>query len=184
MSDHSALARRLIDQNDYMTLGTADESGRPWASPVFYAAEMHARFYWVSSPEARHSRHISSRQQVSIVIFDSRAPIGTAQAVYADAIARELTTAEAGRAIELYSRHSQARGARRWELQHVQDPAAHRLYRASACEFSVLDALDDSRPGDVRVPVTLGGDDFELRDRSDLQAGPQSRTQEGHGRHT
>ena len=101
MRDHAALARRLIDENDYMTLATADERGRPWASPVFYAAEMHTRFYWVSSPEARHSRHIAARREVSIVIFDSRARIGSAQAVYANAIAQELTTPEAGRAIEL-----------------------------------------------------------------------------------
>ena len=133
MRDHAALARRLIDENDYMTLATADERGRPWASPVFYAAEMHTRFYWVSSPEARHSRHIAARREVSIVIFDSRARIGSAQAVYANAIAQELTTPEAGRAIELYSRHSEARGARRWGPEDVRDPAAHRLYRASAC---------------------------------------------------
>jgi hypothetical protein len=29
MSDPSALARCLIDEHDYMTLGTADELGRP-----------------------------------------------------------------------------------------------------------------------------------------------------------
>src|SRR5215208_7285338 len=45
-----AAARAIIDSNFYMTLGTADEEGRPWVSPVYYAAEGYAKFYWVSSP--------------------------------------------------------------------------------------------------------------------------------------
>jgi nitroimidazol reductase NimA-like FMN-containing flavoprotein (pyridoxamine 5'-phosphate oxidase superfamily) len=60
-----------------MTLATADETGCPWASPVWYAAEGYARFYWVSSPEAKHSRNLAVRPRLSIVIFDSRAPVGT-----------------------------------------------------------------------------------------------------------
>jgi hypothetical protein len=32
-----AAARTIIDANLYMTLATADEAGRPWASPVYYA---------------------------------------------------------------------------------------------------------------------------------------------------
>lgn len=38
MSDDAATtARRIIDDGKYMTLATADESGQPWASPVYYA---------------------------------------------------------------------------------------------------------------------------------------------------
>jgi pyridoxamine 5'-phosphate oxidase-like protein len=29
------IARTIIDSNFYMTLGTADENGRPWVSPVY-----------------------------------------------------------------------------------------------------------------------------------------------------
>jgi predicted pyridoxine 5'-phosphate oxidase superfamily flavin-nucleotide-binding protein len=32
--DHDALARAVIDANLYMVLGTADEDGRPWVTPV------------------------------------------------------------------------------------------------------------------------------------------------------
>jgi hypothetical protein len=39
-----AAARAIIDSNFYMTLGTADEEGRPWVSPVYYAAEGYAKF--------------------------------------------------------------------------------------------------------------------------------------------
>ena len=35
--DPAGLARAILDANPYMTLGTADKSGRPWVSPVYYA---------------------------------------------------------------------------------------------------------------------------------------------------
>ena len=31
------IARRYIDSNQFMTIGTADEEGVPWVSPVWYA---------------------------------------------------------------------------------------------------------------------------------------------------
>ena len=31
------IARRDIDSNQFMTIGTADEEGVPWVSPVWYA---------------------------------------------------------------------------------------------------------------------------------------------------
>lgn len=71
-----------MDSNAYMTLATADEAGRPWASPVWYAPEGYEEVFWVSSPEARHSRNIAARPGVAVVIFDSTAPVGTGQAVF------------------------------------------------------------------------------------------------------
>ena len=35
--DLGAIAKAIIDSNLYLTLGTADEAGRPWVSPVYYA---------------------------------------------------------------------------------------------------------------------------------------------------
>ncbi len=32
-----AIARRHIDSNQFMTIGTSDEEGVPWVSPVWYA---------------------------------------------------------------------------------------------------------------------------------------------------
>ena len=107
--DLGAIARAIIDANLYMTLGTADETGRPWVSPVYYASAGYTQFYWVSSPEATHSRNLATRPQISIVIFDSQAPIGTGQAVYRSAIAEELTGVELERRIAIFSRGSEAR---------------------------------------------------------------------------
>src|SRR5688572_24852505 len=89
--DLGAIARAIVDSNMYMTLGTADDTGRPWVSPVYYASAGYTEFFWVSSPEATHSRNLVARPHVSIVIFDSQAPIGTGQGVYISAVAAKLT---------------------------------------------------------------------------------------------
>jgi uncharacterized protein YhbP (UPF0306 family) len=76
------IARAVIEANKYMTLATADDAGRPWASPVYYTPEGHDVFYWASSPDSVHSRNLAQRPELSIVIFDSQAEIGAADAVY------------------------------------------------------------------------------------------------------
>ncbi len=49
--DLGAIAREIVDSSRYMTLGTADENGNPWVSPVYYASQGYTEFYWISSPE-------------------------------------------------------------------------------------------------------------------------------------
>lgn len=83
MSDQlSDRARSVIDANRYMALGTADEAGHPWVTPVWFASEDYRHFHWVSSPDAKHSRYLAAHPEVAITIFDSSVPVGGAQAVY------------------------------------------------------------------------------------------------------
>jgi uncharacterized protein YhbP (UPF0306 family) len=144
-----AIARAIIDSNRYLTLGTADEQGLPWVSPVWYAPHEYRRFFWVSSPEARHSRNVAARPQVSIVIFDSQAPVGTGQGVYMSAVAEELSGGDVERGIGIFSRRSVAQRASAWTADDVRPPARHRLYRATASEHFVLG------PQDQRTPVSV-----------------------------
>jgi nitroimidazol reductase NimA-like FMN-containing flavoprotein (pyridoxamine 5'-phosphate oxidase superfamily) len=153
MTDLAASAREIIDGSLYMVLGTADEAGSPWVSPVYFAVSDYADFYWVSLPDAQHSRNLKGRPEVSVVVFDSGVPIGTGQAVYMSARAQEVTGAELERAVEVFSRRGQEHGGRPWTVADVQPPAPHRLYRASATQYWMLDKA--AKPGDRRTPVTL-----------------------------
>jgi nitroimidazol reductase NimA-like FMN-containing flavoprotein (pyridoxamine 5'-phosphate oxidase superfamily) len=146
--DPAAIARAIIDANLYMVLGTADQAGRPWVSPVYYAPAAYREFYWVSSPDTKHSRNIEARGELSIVIFDSSVPIYTGKAVYMSATALELEGDERAEAIEIFSRRSLAHGGPEWTLERVQSPARIRLYGAIADDLYVL--YEDDR----RVPVT------------------------------
>jgi nitroimidazol reductase NimA-like FMN-containing flavoprotein (pyridoxamine 5'-phosphate oxidase superfamily) len=152
MTDLAATAREIIDGSMYMVLGTADESGRPWVSPVYFAAQEYSDFYWVSLPDAQHSRNLSARPEVSIVVFDSGVPIGTGQGVYMSGRAEELADEELERGIEVFARRSGEHGGRPWSVGDVRPPAPHRLYRASVDQHWMLDK--EARPGDRRTLVT------------------------------
>lgn len=143
-------ARTIIDANLYLTLATADEAGRPWASPVYYAPLGYTQFLWASAPDATHSRNLGSRPEVGIVIFDSRTPINTGQGVYLSAVAEQLKGDDIDRGIEIFSRRSQEHGAGEWTRADVVEPARLRLYRATASEIFVLGERDQ------RIPVRLG----------------------------
>ena len=158
MTDFADLARSIIDENRYMVLGTAEASGRPWVSPVWFATENYWEFHWVSGPETEHSKNIAARPEVSIVIFDSTRVPGTAQAVYMTGTAEELTGADLQPGMDLYGRVSAAQGLSVWTTEDVQPPALFRLYRATAAEHFVLVRGGDPEHGsgiDRREPVTL-----------------------------
>jgi nitroimidazol reductase NimA-like FMN-containing flavoprotein (pyridoxamine 5'-phosphate oxidase superfamily) len=145
--DPAAAARSVIDSNRYMTLGTADEDGRPWVSPVWFAHSGYREFFWVSSPDARHSRNLSVRPDVAIVIFDSRVPEFAAEAVYMSASGELLADDELERGIEVFARKSEADGLPPWSRADVEGSAKHRLYRAVVSEHYSLNQHDE------RVPV-------------------------------
>ena len=146
--DVAAAARSIIDNNLYMVLGTADPSGRPWVSPVYFAPAAYRDFFWVSKPGTMHSRNLMARPEVSIVIFDSSVPISTGQGVYMSAYAQEVTGDEREEGIQLFSLRSLGHGGHEWTLKDVESPARLRLYRATAVDLYVLDEHDE------RVPVT------------------------------
>ena len=135
-----------------MVLGTADEGGRPWVTPVYFAVREYSDFFWVSLPDAQHSRNLAGRPEVSIVIFDTGVPIGAGQGVYMSARAEELDGEELERGIEVFSRRSVEHGVRPWSADDVRPPAPHRLYRASVDRHWMLDK--EAKPGDRRTPVT------------------------------
>lgn len=172
--DLGDIARAVIDANLYMILGTADEDGHPWVTPVYYSAEGYTDFYWVSSPESMHSRNIAARPQVSIVSFNSQTPIGTAgvpvgegdvhsaQAVYMSGAAQEVTGVEVSRGVDIFSRGARAQGAGEWTKERVQPPAHLRLYRATASQQFILCPVNHPEPcsihgrtDDHRVAVQL-----------------------------
>jgi nitroimidazol reductase NimA-like FMN-containing flavoprotein (pyridoxamine 5'-phosphate oxidase superfamily) len=146
--DH-ALARQIIDGGLYMVLATANTSGQPWASPVYYASSGYRDFFWISQPDATHSENLRERREVGIVIFDSTQPIGTGEGVYVLGVARELPAHETGDGIEVYSKRSVGHGGEEISAEDVSPPARHRLYQATAEAIYVLDDHDH------RVEVSL-----------------------------
>jgi len=144
--------RDIIDASQYLVLATADAAGRPWASPVYFAHVGFTEFFWVSSPGVTHSRNIEVRPEVSIVVFDSQAAIGTGQGVYMPAVARLLDGDETAQGLEAFSRRSVAHGGREWASEDLRAGAGLRLYRAAAGSHWIL--AKDGQP-DHRIAVQL-----------------------------
>lgn len=142
------VARRVIDVNSYMTLATADATGRPWATPVWFAERDGREFVWVSRPGTQHSRNIADRPEVTLVVFDSSVAVGSATAMYVEAVAGEVAEADRADALAVFNARSAARGIREWDESEVSEAAQFRLYRAIAAHVWVLDEHDQ------RVPVT------------------------------
>jgi uncharacterized pyridoxamine 5'-phosphate oxidase family protein len=157
MSDHpdlDAMARRVIDANHYMTLATVNPDGGPRVSPVYYTPARYADFYWVSSPDARHSRNIEERPDIEIVIFDSTALAGEGEAVYVGARARAIKDDELQAVIPEAFRTTA--GARAFARVELQGRALLRLYVAHAtrCEVHVAGRHPLNPIGvDVRLPA-------------------------------
>lgn len=148
------IARDIVDASRYLVLATADRDGRPWGTPVYFAHVDCREFFWVSSPEATHSRNIAVRPEVGIVVFDSSVEIGTGQGVYMAAVA-ELVADGAEvveRGLDVFSRRSVQHGGRVWTADDVRGGSGIRLYRAVAEDHSML--AKDGQP-DHRIPVDL-----------------------------
>jgi nitroimidazol reductase NimA-like FMN-containing flavoprotein (pyridoxamine 5'-phosphate oxidase superfamily) len=141
-------ATKILRENAYMTLGTADESGVPWVSPVWYASIDSREFFWVSDPAARHSLNIAVRPEVSIAIFDSQVPIGTGSGVYMSALASLVPDDDVDHGLAVFSRRSLEQGGREWTRADVSGRSRLRLYRAvvSNCWLGI---------NDRRSPVSL-----------------------------
>jgi nitroimidazol reductase NimA-like FMN-containing flavoprotein (pyridoxamine 5'-phosphate oxidase superfamily) len=157
MSDLSGIAAQVITDNLYMALGTADAGGVPWVSPVYYVADGYTSFYWVSSPDSRHSRNIAVRESVSIAIYDSRSEVGRAEAVYMTAVAGQVPDDSVAEAAAVYN--ARLPSAKRFEIGELLSPSLFRLYRATVTEHSVLIRGSDPVHGtgaDSRMSVDIG----------------------------
>jgi nitroimidazol reductase NimA-like FMN-containing flavoprotein (pyridoxamine 5'-phosphate oxidase superfamily) len=142
----AGFVRAVIDGARFMTLATADENGRPWASPVWFAHEGYRDFYWVSHQDAQHSRNIAARPEIAIVVFDSGQTPGDGRAVYMAAAAGR---SDAG--LEVFAAESRRQNLGDWGEERVTGDAPLRLYRATVSEWSVLREDVDKR---VRVEIT------------------------------
>ena len=144
--DLDAVARSIVDANRFMALGTADASGTPWVSPLWYVPLSYREYVWVSRPGTKHSRNLAGRPEVAITIYGSHRPGGWS-AFYMAAVALELDDVDD--ALEAFNRRSQAQGLRAWSRAEVVPPGEFRLYRATAGEQFVLDDHES------RLPVHL-----------------------------
>ncbi|MEU9844396.1 pyridoxamine 5'-phosphate oxidase family protein [Actinomadura sp. NPDC048032] len=134
--DLDELARAVIDENRYMTLGTSEADHRPRLSPVYFTHAGYRTFYWVSSPDARHSGNIAARPEVALVVYDSNVEIGQGRAVYVDAVASVVPDDDLPRrCAEAFP--DAGPGAVAFQPDELSGDAPLRLYHADATGYEV-----------------------------------------------
>lgn len=132
---------RLLADNRYMVLATADADGKPWATPAYFAPDGTDRLLWVSSPDSRHSRNIAVRPEVAITVFDSHVPVGGAEAVYleASAVTVPLTPPD------LEVLNSRVPDGKKLDATQFAENGPFRVYQATVTRHFVLIRGGDER---------------------------------------
>jgi uncharacterized protein YhbP (UPF0306 family) len=146
---------RLLAENRYLVLGTADAGGRPWVTPVFFAADGERRVFWVSSADSRHSRNISARPAVAVTIFDSRVAVGEAEAIYLEATAGPVSSHAVAAAVDRLNARIPA--SHRLGPADIEPAGPMRAYQATISQHFVLIRGGDPRFSnvvDARLAVT------------------------------
>jgi nitroimidazol reductase NimA-like FMN-containing flavoprotein (pyridoxamine 5'-phosphate oxidase superfamily) len=161
-SDLADMVRQVVDGNRYMTLGTVEPDGLPRLTPVYYTHDVYRTFYWVSSPDAQHSRNLARQPTLAIVIFDSTADPAKTRAVYLDATAEEVPEPELDAACAAAFRTVEngpvGDGAKAFTPGELSGSAVLRLYRATPTSYAVHVRGGDPTYGtgvDRRVPVPM-----------------------------
>jgi len=91
---HDKRAVEIIKQIRYATLATVTAEGLPWNSPVAHEYDNDLNIYWVSDKEGQHSKNVTAKNKVFIVIYDSTVPEGDGEGVYIQANVKQATDPE------------------------------------------------------------------------------------------
>jgi hypothetical protein len=71
-----ALAHKIIENNQYMTIGSYQVGRGVWVSPVAYGADKQNNLYYIFLPHSQHAKNIRSHKRVMVTIFNSHQPFG------------------------------------------------------------------------------------------------------------
>ena len=157
MDELADRARAVIEDNLYMVLGTTEPEGAARVSPVYFTQHEFRDFFWVSSPDAHHSRNVQAHPAVTAVIFDSTLPPGQSAAVYLTGMANEVPPADLDEACARAFANLKST-ARAFTPAELSGDAPLRLYRLHATTHEVHVRGSDAAYGtgiDSRCSVAI-----------------------------
>lgn len=140
------LAKQIIKNNMYLTLGTTD--GKiPWTAPLFYAVNDNFTFFFISQVDSLHTQHLLKNPTVAFAIFDSHQKEGTGNGVQGSGNAYPLKDEELIEAFRWY--HTTFIEMKQ---ESFKEPAPYRFFKIVPEHFYVL---DPEAKTDKRVEVNL-----------------------------
>jgi uncharacterized protein YhbP (UPF0306 family) len=66
-----AAARALLDASTLCAVATVSRQGRAHVNAVYFAWDDELGIFWISAPEAQHSRNLRDNPSAAVTVFDS-----------------------------------------------------------------------------------------------------------------
>lgn len=139
------LAKRIIKQNIYLSLGTYSPESGSWVSPVCYFLDKKYNFYYASQLTSVHTKNIIKNSTISFAIFDSHMEEGTGVGVQIAGKAALVKDSELREVLKVYK-------SKFVSPELFQGEAAYRLFRLTPQQVFVT---DPEAKVDRRVKVNL-----------------------------
>lgn len=96
------MAKHIITSNQYLTLGTSNQHGEFWLSPVAYAYDNKFNFYFISLPTSKHSQNLNTNSHVVFTIFNSQQNFGEGVGLQIEGEAKRINFTQIAPIIKLY----------------------------------------------------------------------------------
>jgi nitroimidazol reductase NimA-like FMN-containing flavoprotein (pyridoxamine 5'-phosphate oxidase superfamily) len=150
------IAKYIIENNDLMTVATANQDGKPWVSPVGFSMDEDHNLYWTSHKDAIHSQNVRQRPEVAIVVVGKN-PEGNPDGVYFDATAKELNDpAELETAIKIVDGRNKESKYVIGSAENVIGDATWRIYKATPKQaWKRASAVINGQAATVREEIDL-----------------------------
>ncbi len=132
-------AKKMLETIRYATISSVDESGEPWAAPVWYVFDDNFNVYWWSPIDSQHSKNIASNSNIYITIFDSTASEGNGLGIYLRSEARVVENDELDLAIDLYN---QSTNVFKLSRENCTEDAPTRIYKATTTQRWINDGIE------------------------------------------
>lgn len=156
VKDLNQLAKEIIAYNEYLTLATSDDNGKPWVSIMAYSFDEQYNFYFCSLPTARHSGHIQNNPLVSFSIFDSHQDFGKGVGLQIEGKLTEAKDEEYEYIKKVYLGRNYPYGNVNNEfMDGLKQLLANKTYRFYKLEVSTCWINDPNADTDRRVEVKL-----------------------------
>lgn len=156
VSNLNALARKIIEENQYLTIGSTNSDSTAWVSPVAYAYDSDWNFYFASIDTTKHCKNFLTTKNISAAIFDSHQNWGEGIGLQIEGVVGKVGLLEIPAVVKTYfSRkfpYGNISGAFARSFKELLKKEVYNFYKITPTKFWMGDP--DSEV-DVRVEVKL-----------------------------
>ena len=73
LQEDRELVREIVSSCRYLTLSTCGD-GEPWAAPIEFLCDDRLNFFFLSTDDSLHARHIERNPKAALAIFETEQP--------------------------------------------------------------------------------------------------------------